>query len=235
MLTPGSIVSQPFHGKVQESLTDEDLDIFVLMTFSDDLKPVYEKHIKHVSELLSLKVKRADDFFTSNAVMQDVWTGICSSRVIIADCTKRNPNVFYEIGLAHAIGKPIILITQNIEDVPFDLRHIRFIQYHYSQRGMKAFELRLMTTIKAGLDPRAVKKLKPAPCPFCGSPLRTQSAKQCRYCMRDWHEPNQIVSLAPCPFCGETLRTFKAKQCRFCLKDWHDPNNVILRAKREVN
>jgi hypothetical protein len=47
------------------------------------------------------------------------------SRVVICDCTGRNPNVFYEIGIAHTLGREVILITQNPEDIPFDLRHLR--------------------------------------------------------------------------------------------------------------
>jgi len=67
---------------------------------------------------------------------------------VIADCTGRNPNVFYEIGLAHASGKPVILITQNSDDVPFDIRHLRYIQYDYTPRGMRVFEKRLVDTLK---------------------------------------------------------------------------------------
>jgi hypothetical protein len=88
------------------------------MPFNADLQGVYEDHIKSVDTNIGLKVARADDFFSTSAIMKDVWTAICKSRVIIADCTGRNPNVFYEIGLAHTVGKPVVLITQNKEDVP---------------------------------------------------------------------------------------------------------------------
>jgi hypothetical protein len=69
---------------------------------------VYEDHIRNVAASLSLKVARADDFLTVHAVMQDIWTAICRSRIIIADCTSKNPNVFYEIGIAHTVGKPVL-------------------------------------------------------------------------------------------------------------------------------
>jgi hypothetical protein len=58
--------------------------------------------------------------------------------------------VFYEIGMAHTVGKPVILTTQNETDVPFDLRSIRYIHYRYTPPGMKEFEERLAKTI-AGL------------------------------------------------------------------------------------
>jgi hypothetical protein len=104
-----------------------------------------------VAETLGLSVKRGDDFFTSHDVMLDIWRSIYSSRVIIADCTDRNPNVFYEIGLAHALGKVVILITQNEDDVPFDLKSFRYIKYENTSRAMKAFEEVLAKTIKTAL------------------------------------------------------------------------------------
>jgi hypothetical protein len=121
------------------------------MPFDLNMQRVYEDHIKNVAASLSLKVTRADDFFTAHAVMQDVWTAICRSRIIIADCTSKNPNVFYEIGIAHTIGKPVVLITQNNEDVPFDLRSIRYIPYEYTPPGMRRFEGDLANTIKTAL------------------------------------------------------------------------------------
>ena len=123
------------------------IDIFVLMSFQPQLKPVYEDHIGKVARNLGLLVKRADDLFTAHSVVADIWSGIRSARVIIADCTGRNPNVFYEIGIAHTIGKPVILITQTNDDVPFDLRSIRYIPYEFTPRGMMTFEANLAKTL----------------------------------------------------------------------------------------
>jgi hypothetical protein len=80
--------------------------------------------------------------------MADVWTAVYRSRVVIADCTKRNPNVFYEIGMAHTVGKPVMLITLDEADVPFDLRHLRYIKYAYTPPGMDAFEDALERTLQ---------------------------------------------------------------------------------------
>ena len=106
---------QPLFDRPHQLPQDRHFDLFVLMPFSSDLKEVYEDHIKNAAVSLNLKIARADDFFSASAVMQDVWNAICKSRLIIADRTGRNPNVFYEIGLAHTVGKSVILITQNIE------------------------------------------------------------------------------------------------------------------------
>ena len=122
-------------------------NLFVLMPFILELKPVYDDHIKKVAKILNLTIARADDFFSQNSIVQEVWSAIAQATILIADCTGKNPNVFYEIGIAHAINKPVILITQNPDDVPFDLRHRRYIKYSYTPRGMEQFENNLSSTI----------------------------------------------------------------------------------------
>jgi hypothetical protein len=123
-------------------------DILVFMPFTDVLRPVYDDHLKAVAANLGQTIKRGDDFFTTKQVIGDIWTALLETKLVIADCTGRNPNVFYEIGLAHVVGKPTILITQNRDDVPFDLRHLRYIEYELTPRGMKRFEKELEQTIK---------------------------------------------------------------------------------------
>ena len=151
-LSPGSggMVVNPIWGRPQKGKRASDL--FVLMPFSEDLKPVYRVHIRDVAKELGLSIRRADDVFTAHTVMSDVWEGICSARAIIADCTGRNPNVFYEVGLAHVVGKPLVLITQQSEDIPFDVAHIRYIRYEYTPRGMREFKLTLRKTLKQVLQ-----------------------------------------------------------------------------------
>ncbi len=122
-------------------------EVFVLMPFNVELKPIYENHIKQTVSGLDLRIGRADDFFGAGPIMKDIWSAIHAARIVIADCTGRNPNVFYEIGLAHAIGRDTILISQSLNDVPFDLRHLRVIVYQYTPPGMGAFENALRATI----------------------------------------------------------------------------------------
>lgn len=64
---------------------------------------------------------RADDIWDANAVIQDVVGLIDGASVVICDCSGRNPNVFYEIGLPHAFGREVMLITQNADDIPFEV------------------------------------------------------------------------------------------------------------------
>jgi hypothetical protein len=102
------------------------IDVFVAMPFREELREVFDDHIRPVCEQhLSLSVFRADDLFSAQSVMADVWQAIRAAKVVVADCTDRNPNVFYEIGLAHVLGKQVVLLTQRADDVPFDVRHLR--------------------------------------------------------------------------------------------------------------
>jgi hypothetical protein len=128
---------KPIFDKPSSSLKS---DIFVVMPFKQEMRPVYEGHIRNVCQSMDLSSTRASDFFGANEIMHDIWSAIFLCRCVIADCTDRNPNVFYEMGIAHTLGRPVILITQREQDVPFDIRHIRFIKYNYTPRGMKELE-----------------------------------------------------------------------------------------------
>lgn len=67
--------------------------------------------------------------FPKEKIIDQVWRGISAAKVLVAELTGRHPNVFYELGLAHALEKPVVLVSSNEEDVPFDLQHIRVIYY----------------------------------------------------------------------------------------------------------
>ncbi len=101
-----------------------------------------------------LEPARADDVFTSSNIVNDIWTLITKSRVLLADMTGKNPNVFYELGLAHAARKPVLLVTQSIDDVPFDLRALRVITYdvehpRWGELLKASIEKGLQETLKA--------------------------------------------------------------------------------------
>lgn len=102
---------------------------FVVMPFSPLYQTEYEKVIQPTLEELDIKCIRGDQIYTQQRIMDDIWGSIRSCRFIIAELTGRNPNVLYEVGLAHAIGKPVIIMTRNEEDVPFDLKNLRYLFY----------------------------------------------------------------------------------------------------------
>ena len=73
---------------------------------------------------------RADnEIFGAGKIMDQVWQGINAAKVLVAELTSKNPKVFYELGIAHALQKPVVLVSSNEDDVPFDLKHIRVIYY----------------------------------------------------------------------------------------------------------
>jgi hypothetical protein len=84
--------------------------------------------------------------------MDDITRSIEKAKIIVADLTGRNPNVFYEVGIAHTLNKTVLLLAQNIEDVPFDLRHRRVLLYEYSPRGCKKLENEISKNINSLLS-----------------------------------------------------------------------------------
>ena len=76
-------------------------------------------------------------------VIQDVFSLIYQSSIVVVDFTGRNPNVFYETGIAHTLGKHVVPITQNDADVPFDLRHHRYLRYLPNTEGLQELASKL--------------------------------------------------------------------------------------------
>lgn len=102
---------------------------FVVMPFSSLYQIEYENIIKPSLEELNVKCVRGDEIYSKQRIMDDIWQSIKSCRFVIAELTGKNPNVLYEVGLAHAIGKPVIILTRNADDVPFDLKDLRYLYY----------------------------------------------------------------------------------------------------------
>lgn len=102
---------------------------FVLMPFSEPFNTYYKSIIKPAVNNAKLDSLRGDSLFRPSPIMADIWQMIQDAKLLVAELTGKNPNVFYELGLAHAIGKPVILLSETIEDVPFDLQSLRVIIY----------------------------------------------------------------------------------------------------------
>lgn len=107
--------------------------------------------IKRGCDQLNLECKKADDIWENSTIIQDIFDLIFTSEVVIADFTGKNPNVFYEVGIAHTLGKTVIPITQSIEDVPSDLGHHRALKYLPNKEGyavmVEELKKRLLTLI----------------------------------------------------------------------------------------
>ncbi len=103
--------------------------IFVLMPFDKSFDDIYEAGIKPVCESCGALCQRVDEqIFTAN-ILHRVYDQISKADLIISEMTGKNPNVFYETGYAHALGKKAILITNHADDIPFDLKHYPHIIY----------------------------------------------------------------------------------------------------------
>lgn len=115
----------------------------ILMPFeqdwSDDMLKVYQSIVKRKG----MDWWRSDFDWGVGQLMQQIWEGINRARVIIADCTGRNPNVFYELGIAHTLGKDVFICTQDKNDIPFDLRHITYFEYNTRPAGITALKKRI--------------------------------------------------------------------------------------------
>jgi len=121
---------------------------FVLMPFDCQFHPVYDDHIRNVVKAEGLSCLRADEITSTNIITWDIWEKINRARFIIADLSGKNANVFYEVGVAHTLSKDVILLTRDIEDVPFDLKALRCIVYAHTPEGMKEMSIKLKATIK---------------------------------------------------------------------------------------
>lgn len=108
--------------------------ISMMMPFSDSLDPISET-VKAAIEVAGYKYHRADNFWMHPHIMQDIIELICTSKVVICDLSGKNPNVFYEAGIAHTLGKDVILITQDTDSIPFDLHSFRHIIYRDNEEG----------------------------------------------------------------------------------------------------
>ena len=124
--------------------------VFILMPFQDELTEIYNAIIKPTIESKNLVARRADDIASNNVIIADIWKSICEARFILADTTGLNPNVMYELGISHTVGKETIIIFQENEGqqkYPFDIAHMRRIGYKNNALGGGALRDKLSDTI----------------------------------------------------------------------------------------
>lgn len=124
--------------------------VAVMMPFSAEFNSVYGV-IKDVCKKTGCHARRIDEIYGPGKIISDVFSTIAQSRLVVCDLTGRNPNVLYETGLAHALGRDVILLTQNKEDVPFDLQQIRFIDYVQNNEGLELLRGKLEQSLDAAL------------------------------------------------------------------------------------
>lgn len=102
---------------------------FVIMPFGGWLDDYYETIYCPAIIAAGLEPHRADDLYRPSTIVNDIWAYTKRAKLLVADLTGKNANVFYELGLAHALAKPVILVAGSMDDIPFDLRALRIIVY----------------------------------------------------------------------------------------------------------
>lgn len=111
--------------------------VFVLMPFKAEFDDVYQLGIRDTCQRVGLHCQRADEQIFEGTILDNVYSQIARADIIVAEMTGRNPNVFYETGYAHALGKTVILLTQRAEDIPFDLTQYPHIVYESRITSLK--------------------------------------------------------------------------------------------------
>lgn len=118
--------------------------LFVVMQFGEPYDSLWHEVIKPVAERAGFEAYRADDVFTPGVILQDIVRGIRSSQAIVAEVTPKNPNVYYELGYAHALGTPTVLLAEHPREggpaLPFDISGFRCIFYEDAIRGKAEVE-----------------------------------------------------------------------------------------------
>ena len=122
-------------------------EIFVVMPFDKSFDDVYILGIREVAETLGHVVERGDSIEYNQDILSFIQKKIRSCDCVIADTTGRNPNVFYEIGYAHASNIPVILITRSGSNIPIDLRNINHIFYENIVDLRHKLEKRIIATL----------------------------------------------------------------------------------------
>jgi len=151
--TENSLVCSPIF---RRSSVVKAFDVFVIMPFDETSTLTYKRAIAPAAKSSGLSCGRGDDFIGANHVMNDIWTAICDCKRVIADCSRVNRsingNVFYELGIAHTVGKDVLLIGQDRPiEVPFDIRHLRYIHYENSEVGMETLKVRIQEFLEGRL------------------------------------------------------------------------------------
>ncbi|MDT8758244.1 hypothetical protein MZO42_06000 [Sphingomonas psychrotolerans] len=120
--------------------------VSAMMPFSREYDAVYETIVAAVQGAGG-ECKRADNVWEHSTIIQDIYSLIYKSAVVVCDFSGKNPNVFYEAGIAHSLGRPVIPIVQHAADIPFDLQQHRTIIYHSNSEGLEGLKARLSQRI----------------------------------------------------------------------------------------
>lgn len=125
---------------------------FVIMPFDSALDAVYRDLIRSTLEEVGFTVERADDIVAARNILDDIVAKLADADFVVADLTDLNPNVFYELGIAHAMNGRVLMMTQDVSSLPFDLQSYRVLEYDTHFSRFNEARLRLKDFATAAID-----------------------------------------------------------------------------------
>jgi len=131
----------------RDFLIEPDL-CFVLTEFQPPYTDIYDHLIKPTVEGEGFRCLKSDDIFTTTSVIEDIWANINKAALIIAEISSNNPNVMYELGICHTVGKNVMLITQYPDKIPFNFRHMRCYPYKNDIPGSDELKKNIRSVIQ---------------------------------------------------------------------------------------
>ena len=134
-----------FH--IPERVQEQDL-VSVMLPFNPAFTPVFEA-IRETGAALGLRVLNANQVWEESEIIHDIFSLIYRSAVVVCDFSDRNPNVFYEAGIAHTLGRPVVPLVQRADDIPFDLKRHRHIVYLNNEEGRQTMCQDLMPRLRS--------------------------------------------------------------------------------------
>jgi hypothetical protein len=141
---------------VPDGLPELDL-VAVMIPLRQEFDQTFDA-IKRACSTNNLRCLRASDIWEESAIVQDIFNLVYRAQVVVVDFTGKNPNVMYETGIAHTLGKHVVPISQSLDDVPFDITHHRVLKYLPNAEGMR----RLESSLAAKLEQFKVPVAAPA-------------------------------------------------------------------------
>lgn len=123
--------------------------VFVVMQFTDHYQEFYTDVIRPVADHFGLYAYHAGEVFGPGIILEDIVRGIVEAKIVIAEITPANPNVFYELGYAHALKKDVILLAERGKELPFDISGYRCLFYENSIGGKRKVEEGLCKHLQA--------------------------------------------------------------------------------------
>lgn len=131
-------------------MTIEPIKLFMVMPFSNEAcNSIYTHSIIPICKDFNIEVRRADEIYGTSPIYDDIYKEIHDASIIIVDISDKNPNVFYELGIAHTLKqeRTIIITQDDFSSTPFDIKHFRIIDYQNTIEGKSTFERKLKSTL----------------------------------------------------------------------------------------